>query len=116
MDTFGSNVYRLRLEAGWTDHVAAYDASKALGTPIKPHQWANVESRDSGPQGPSLRTLRLFQTALSAGLGRQVTLDELCDEPAGADARVARTDQGTAARQRRRSGNPRSSRSSRKDA
>src|SRR5947209_3357601 len=61
METFGSNVYRLRHQAGWTDHVTAYDASKALKKPIKPHQWANVESRTPGPQGPSLRTLRLFQ-------------------------------------------------------
>lgn len=113
MDRIGSNVRKLRKEAGWDDPLDAYDA-----TGVKPSVWINLESRPPGPQGPALRTLQVITRALSAGLGRTVTIDELIAEHVEGDdaaGRAARTDQGSAARQRRRSGTRRSSRPHRKD-
>lgn len=124
MDSIGSNVRKLRKEAGWDDPLDAYDATKRLADEkklkeaVKPSVWINLESRQPGPQGPALRTLQIIRDALSAGLGRHVTIDELIAEHVEGDdaaGRAARTDQGTAARQRRRSGTRRSSRPHRKD-
>lgn len=74
MEHIGPNIRRLRKEAGWQEPLDAYDA-----TGVKPHVWTNIESRHPGPQGPSLRTLQIIAAALSGGLGRKVTIDEIID-------------------------------------
>ena len=89
MEEIGKNVARLRKEAGWATHLDAYDA-----TGIKPSVWVNLESRPPGPQGPSLRTLVLVRGALSVGLGRRVSYDEIIGESDLADRRAELVEEG----------------------
>ena len=72
MDAIGSNVRRLRLEAGWKSPLEAYDA-----TGVDPDTWRRIESKKPGPQGPATATLERIRQALEKGLGRYVGLDEL---------------------------------------
>ena len=125
MESIGRRVAQLRKEAGWNSTSEAYEATIRLADagklpePIRQGTWVSMESREPGRDGPTLRNLLRVRAALSLGLGRPVSLDEIVSgslfdlAPDEAGAELA-AEGARAARQRARRGTRRSNGSPRK--